>query len=155
MSTNNTRAAVLYYAVLVFIGATILLSDWTYQKASDGIYLGTFPLLYLLIAGALIAVSMFDSSRLDNLPATHSFSASGVIKTLLYGGAALVFAFYQDSAGFIPCVGLLAVTGLVLTGERSPVFLALFSAIVAILLYVAFSAFGASITALPNLKSVL
>jgi len=150
MKTNNRRAATLYYAALVFISISILLSDWTYQTASDGLYLGTFPLLYLFFAGALIVVTMVDSSCAENLQDTESISYSGIARVVLFGGAAILFAFYQESIGFIPCVVLLTAIGVIQMGERSSLVFLLFSIATALLLYAAFASFGASITAWPS-----
>lgn len=150
MWRTNSGAACLILAVLTPIFACILLSDWAFQRVSDGFRLGTFPLAYLVLSMALIGVMLLDDRHAERLSHLEELSIRGLLRVIAFIAAALALAFFQQRAGFVACACLLAATAVIAMGQRSPRVVMAFSIGAALLLFAVFYTLGLSITAGPQ-----
>ncbi|MDA7949500.1 MAG: hypothetical protein MPJ78_18720 [Hyphomicrobiaceae bacterium] len=139
---TNKGAACAMLAGLFPVLLYILFSDWAGDRLSDGFRLGTFPVIYLLLSMLLIAVTLFDARRGDALEGFETFGLAGLIRVFVYFVVAVLFAFYQEKIGFIPCAFMLVATGAVEMRLRPWTVIFVYASAIALLLFALFYSLG-------------
>lgn len=139
---TNRGAACAILAGLSLILVYILSSDWAGDRLSDGFRLGTFPIVYLVLSMVLIALTSVDTRHADVLEDLEMFSLAGLFRVLVYFGIAVLFAFYQEKIGFIPCAFALVATGAVEMRLRPWPVIVGYAAVISLLLFGLFYSLG-------------